>query len=123
MAYVLLRGSRLSSEDKKRVLVESGAGGASKTLEWSKVVAAIRMLGSSFFQKYTGAKREKTQKTYDHMACATDVVGEDEREEDIYRSLSGFFSPYSSTLMCGPSTSWFRDVTLSRQQPSGFSPM
>ena len=48
------------------------------------MVAAIRMLGSSFFQKYTGAKREKTQETYDHMACATDVVGEDEREEDIY---------------------------------------
>ena len=52
-AYVLLRGSRLSSEDKKRVLVESGAETQGNQLEWSKVVAAIRMLGSSFFQDYT----------------------------------------------------------------------
>lgn len=83
-AYVLLRGSRLSAEDKKRVLVESGAEGSSKTLEWSKVVAAIRMLSSNFFQDYTGSKREKTQKTYDHLAFATDDVDETENDEEAY---------------------------------------
>ena len=84
MAYVLLRGSRLSAEDKKRVLVESGAEGTSKTLEWSKVVAAIRMLSSNFFQEYTGGKREKSQKTYDHMAFATDDIGDEEQEEEVF---------------------------------------
>ena len=84
MAYVLLRGSRLSAEDKKRVLVESGAEGTSKTLEWSKVVAAIRMLSSNFFQEYTGGKHDKSQKTYDHMAFATDEIGDEEHEEEVF---------------------------------------
>ena len=78
-AYVLLRGSRLSAEDKKRVLVESGAEVAGNKLEWKKVVAAIRMLGSSFFQDYTGVKREKSLKTYDHMAF--NVEDQDEPDE------------------------------------------
>ena len=83
MSYVLLRGSRLSAEDKKRVLVESGAEQSGQKLEWKKVVAAIRMLGSAFFQDYTGAKREKTLKTYDHMAFNVDEV-EDEYEHEAY---------------------------------------
>ena len=57
-SYILLRGSRLSSEDKKRVLVESGAEG-NGALKLQKAVAAIRMLGSGFFQELTGAKRVK----------------------------------------------------------------
>lgn len=56
MAYVLLRGS--PSEDKKCVLVESGADKADSQLEWKKAVSAIRMLGSAFFQDHTGCKRE-----------------------------------------------------------------
>ena len=80
-SYVLLRGSRLSAEDKKRVLVESGAEQIGQKLEWKKVVAAIRMLGSSFFQDYTGAKREKNMKTYDHLAFNVDEVEEDEEHD------------------------------------------
>ena len=64
-SYILLRGSRLSSEDKKRVLVESGAE-IDGALKLPKVVSAIRMLGSGFFQELTGAKKEKGLKTYDH---------------------------------------------------------
>ena len=82
-SYVLLRGSRLSAEDTKCVLVESGAEQIGQKLEWKKVVAAIRMLGSSFFQDYTGAKREKNMKTYDHLAFNVDEVEEDE-EHDTY---------------------------------------
>ena len=72
-AYVTLRGSKLSAEDKKRILVESGAehGGV---LENKKVSAAIRMLGSSFFQEYTSGKRDKTQKTYDHQAFGVEEM-------------------------------------------------
>ena len=47
-AYIMLRGSRLSPDDKKRVIVDAGAesGGS---LEMTKVTAAVRMLGSTFF--------------------------------------------------------------------------
>ena len=82
-AYVLLRGSQLTPEDKKRVLVESGAESEGKALEWKRVVAAIRMLGSAFFQDYTGNKRDKTQKTYDHLAFGVEEDDEPE-EQDTY---------------------------------------
>ena len=75
-AYTVLRGSRLPPEDKKRVLVESGAERGS-ALEMSKVEAAIRMLGSSFFQEYTSGKREKNLKTYDHSAFAVEETFEE----------------------------------------------
>lgn len=52
-AYIMLRGSRLSADDKKRVLIDSGAetGG---TLDMGRVTAAVRMLGAGFFQEVTG---------------------------------------------------------------------
>ena len=76
-AYVILRGSKLNSEDKKRVLVESGAekGGV---LEMAKATAAIRMLGSQFFQEYTTGKREKGLKTYDHTTLMMEDGDESE---------------------------------------------
>ena len=66
----------LHMDDKKRVLVESGAEKAGSELEMKKVSAAIRMLGSSFFTKFTSGKREKNQKTYDHLAFGVDEVEE-----------------------------------------------
>ena len=82
-AYVLLRGSKLGPEDRKRVLVESGAESIheKKKLEWAKVVSAIRMLGSSFFQDYTGARRDKSLKTYDHLAFNMEEVNEEMGQE------------------------------------------
>ena len=47
-SYILLRGSRHSSEDKKRVLVQPGAE-RNGALKLQKVVSAIPMLGSGFF--------------------------------------------------------------------------
>ena len=79
-AYVLLRESRLSADDNKRVLVESGAEASASGLESKK---AIRMLGSAFFQDYTGVKREKTMKTYDHLAFNVDDHDEHDKN-DIY---------------------------------------
>eukprot|EP00435_Cladocopium_sp_Y103_P057326 s532_g19.t1 len=70
-AYITLRGSRLAGEDKKRVLVESGAEG-SGALEMSNVAAAVRMLGSSFFQEYAYGRKDKSLKTYDHTAFVTE---------------------------------------------------
>ena len=66
-AYIMLRGSRLTSDDKKRVIVDSGAE-AGGSLEMPKVTAAVRMLGSAFFQEMSGVRREKALKVYDHQA-------------------------------------------------------
>ena len=93
-AYVTLRGSLLSSDDKKRVLIEAGAetGG---NLTTKKVNAAIRMLGAGFFQDYTGAKKTRL-KTYDQTAFHTEEIPEgdetaftmeDEWDEDFIDTL------------------------------------
>ena len=80
-AYILLRGSRLSSDDKKRVLVDSGAekGG---TLNVKNVEAAVRMIGSGFFQDMIGNKRDKGLKTYDHTAFTMEDTNENNWEID-----------------------------------------
>ncbi len=82
-AYVILRGSRLTSDDKKRVIVESGAESSGK-LDVKKVSQAIRMLGSGFFQEYTGGRRDKQLKTYDHTAFAIEEVIEEPEAETYW---------------------------------------
>ena len=78
-SYILLRGSKLAGEDKKRVLVESGAE-AGSSLDIKKVTGAIRMLGSNFFQDMTGLKREKGLKTYDHQTFVTEEYSDTEAD-------------------------------------------
>ena len=53
------------------MIVESGAESGGQ-LELRKVSAAIRMLGSSFFQDVTGQRRDKSQKVYDHLTFAAE---------------------------------------------------
>ena len=74
-AYVLLRGSQLSAEDKKRVILECDS--KKGTLEVNQVTAAIRMLGAGFFQEMTQGKRT-TRKTYDGSV----FMAEDEEIEE-----------------------------------------
>ena len=59
-AYVLLRQSTLSSEDKKRVLLEN------PELKYAPTVKALRLLGSRFHEVQTGKPTPKT-KVYDTM--------------------------------------------------------
>ena len=61
--YVTLRGSQLSSEDKKKVLIDVDAANTGQ-LTIAKVSSAIRMLGATFFQDMTG-QRKPRGKTYD----------------------------------------------------------
>ena len=71
-AYIVLRGSKLGHEDKKRVIVESKAEQGDQ-LTMDNVTSAIRLLGSGFFQEYTGARRDvKSSKNYDHTAFQVD---------------------------------------------------
>ena len=58
-SYITLRGSGLSPEDKKSVVLESHSS-RSSALTMKKVAEAIRMLGSGFFHDVTGQKRHRT---------------------------------------------------------------
>ena len=70
-AYIVLRGSKLSPDDKKRVIVDTKVASGSE-LTMKEVTSAIRLLGSGFFQDYTGFRRDKSSKTYDHTTLHVD---------------------------------------------------
>ena len=80
-AYITLRGSNLSSDDKKKVLVDADAGSGDLSID--RVGSAIRMLGAGFFQDITGMKRTKL-KTYDQATLMAESVDEDENTNDVY---------------------------------------
>ena len=93
-AFVVLRGSTLSSDDKKRVILESDRENAGK-LTVKRVSEAIRLLGASFFMDMTGQRRSKT-KVYDQANLAQEesseqaegLVATDEvTEEDFVETL------------------------------------
>ena len=69
-AYVVLRGSLLTQDDKKRVILESDASGSGQ-LDMTKVNQSVRMLGSGLFHEMTGVK-ESRGKTYDASALNID---------------------------------------------------
>ena len=95
-SYVLIRHSSLSSEEKKRIIVDSNG-----ILKYETTREAIRLLGSRFFQDLQGASRGKL-KTYDvhsveedhdtssdnHNAKGDGVfVNEEIDEESVFASL------------------------------------
>ena len=86
-AYIILRGSLLSSEDKKRVIIESDTSG-SGTLQVNKVQAAVRMLGAGFFQEMTSGKRINKFKTYDNSTAL--MMDEEETDENFHTASEPF---------------------------------
>ena len=77
-AYITLRGSNLSAEDKKRVVIDSQVSTDGK-LTLQRVSAAIRMLGAGFFHEITSGKKSGKLKTYDASTMVADQM-EDEDE-------------------------------------------
>ena len=77
-AYIVLRGSLLSSEDKKRVILESESA-TTGDLTIEKVSQSVRMLGTNFFHDMIGVKRTKG-KIYDQQALLSEDVAGDEFE-------------------------------------------
>ena len=66
-AYITLRGAQLSSEDKKRIILDSDSS-LEGTLTVGRVREAVRMLGTSFFQEMMGlGKKVNKTKVYDSM--------------------------------------------------------
>ncbi|CAE7321264.1 unnamed protein product [Symbiodinium sp. CCMP2592] len=59
-AYILLRQSGLTAEDRKKIVMEHGGN-----LEYKKICSAIRLLGSRFFGELQGGKTQARTKTYD----------------------------------------------------------
>ncbi|CAL1130052.1 unnamed protein product [Cladocopium goreaui] len=81
-AYVLLRQSTLSADDKKRILLEHGG-----ELKYGPVVKAFRLLGSRFFNEFQTGRSSQKNKVYDvnvseadqHEHHATVETGHHER--------------------------------------------
>ena len=77
-AYITLRGSALSADDKKRVLLDCETGDKG-VLTLDRVQKAIRMLGAGFFHEVVAGKRSSKLKTYDQQA----LIAEGSEDDDM----------------------------------------
>lgn len=73
-AFILLRGSTLSPEEKKRVILEADSSATGK-LTVSRVTDAVRLFGATFFGEMVGQKRPSKLKVYDNASI---LVAEDD---------------------------------------------
>ena len=78
-AYIVLRGSNLGPEDKKKVLINSEAQ-TSGTLSMKEVSSAIRFLGAGFFHEVTTGKKGTKLRTYDSTALLAEEAEFDESQ-------------------------------------------
>ena len=59
-AYVLVRQSALTSEDRKKIIMDNGG-----QLTYDTARRSMRLLGSKFFQDLQGGRNPQVKKTYD----------------------------------------------------------
>ena len=86
-AYITLRGALLTSDDKKRVILESDSSLEGR-LTVQRVQEAIRLLGTSFFQEMTGlSKKTVKTKVYDQVNLAMDDT-ENQPDNDEFTYVS-----------------------------------
>ena len=89
-AFITLRGSSLTADDKKKIILESESEGQLTT---KRVAESIRMLGSVFFNDVTGTKRTVKSKVYDQTTLVAEAsqdgddpdptfLAEDQMQED-----------------------------------------
>ena len=79
-AYIMLRGSLLTSDEKKKVILDSEVDGK---LTVKRVTHAIRTLGASFFMDMTNQKKVNRTKIYDQTALHTETAGDTDEIEPI----------------------------------------
>eukprot|EP00435_Cladocopium_sp_Y103_P030666 s3392_g7.t1 len=68
--YIVLRGSLLTPEEKKKVILESDQSLEGK-LTIRKVSDSIRVLGATFFNELSGLKKSQRTKVYDQTTLVT----------------------------------------------------
>eukprot|EP00435_Cladocopium_sp_Y103_P002596 s5225_g1.t1 len=93
-AFILLRGSNLSPEEKKKVILESDQSLEGK-LTVQRVAEAIRLLGASFFMEMTGQKKNPKTKVYSSDTLVTEEddgdptlhTAEEYNEEDFEEAM------------------------------------
>ena len=80
-AYILLRNSGLSADDKKKVIMD-----ANGELEYTKVTAALQLLGSKFFgEVQQGSSKNQTRtKTYDANMIDEQEHDVDDGDENVF---------------------------------------
>ena len=78
-AYIVLRGSNLGPEDKKKVLINSEAQTSGK-LSMKEVSSAIRFLGAGFFHEVTTGKKGTKLRTYDSTALIAEEAEFDDSQ-------------------------------------------
>ena len=81
-AFVLLRGSTLTPEEKKRVILESDNSLEGK-LTVQRVSESVRILGATFFHEMTGLRTGSKQKVY---SSSTLVAEHDEDDEPVFQA-------------------------------------
>ena len=79
-SYIVLRGSLLASDDKKRVIMECNTSGTG-VLTMTKVSESIRMLGTHFFHEMIGQRKSKG-KIYESQTLHAEDDGEHEEYEN-----------------------------------------
>lgn len=94
-AFIMLRGSNLTSDDKKRVILESDNSLEGK-LTVRKVSDAVRLLGATFFQEMTGVKAGQKTKVY---SSATMLAEEEEQEPTFHAQDEQGEDEYAECLL------------------------
>ena len=83
-AYILLRGSLLTPEEKKKVIIDSD-NSLDGELTIKRVSDSIRMLGAGFFHEITGQKRNQSVKIYDQSVLLT----QDTQDSEVTLAAQG----------------------------------
>ena len=72
-SYIVLRGSLLSADEKKKVILDSDQSLEGK-LTIKKVTEAIRVLGATFFGEMVGSKKQIRSKVYDQATLTAEAM-------------------------------------------------
>ena len=93
-AYILLRGSTLTAEEKKKVILESDQSLDGK-LTVQRVSEAVRILGAAFFLDMTGQRKTNKTKVY----SATTLVAEESDGEPTLQAEDGNEDEFEESLL------------------------